>query len=176
MIEHQLFALVQKSEFAAALEFLNSYDDDAKAGEALTTIPSDISWNTLMMAACRGRAPEECTRAMVKRGPINYVNSASTHGSSAATVAIYADHASSLDILLTLGADTKGCHASASRWKPALLFYIALSSEWLSRVVSATTMSFIKHLLSFFILAWQLSLPLLRSFTIFTVLRRISLA
>jgi hypothetical protein len=108
----KLLDLVEGSEFAAALKFLASCDD-ATAREQLTIIPLAWNWNALMMAA-RCDTPADLIRAMVKRGPHGYINRKNELG-TAATLAVWDYRPVNLDLLLTLGADPKGCREAALR-------------------------------------------------------------
>jgi hypothetical protein len=107
MIDHKLFDLVNTLQFAAAQKFLDSCDDD----EAKKQIAKPVGYycNALMVAVERVDTPERLIRSMIERGPHNYVNEDNGFGRTAAISAAIYSNATLLELLLTLGADPKGC-------------------------------------------------------------------
>jgi hypothetical protein len=121
MIYCHLHDLVCKREYTAALEFLNSCDDEVAAKQLTKQfyIVDEICYvpsNALMEAAYKAGAPEELIRMMIKRGPDNYINEKDRVGYTAANNAIWRANVITLELLLTLGADPKGCRSQALRY------------------------------------------------------------
>jgi hypothetical protein len=112
--QHRLFDLIEEKEFAAALKYLNSCNDE-QAREQLVVAPRGTGWNALMQAVCRGtKIPEELIRAMVKRGrSFNYINSENACAETAAMIAALDINATVLELLLTLSADPQRCREQA---------------------------------------------------------------
>jgi hypothetical protein len=65
--------------------------------------------SALMVAAIEGDASEEQIRAMIKNEPHSYIDSLSAFGITAANYCTRVDNATLLDLLLTIGANPKGC-------------------------------------------------------------------
>jgi hypothetical protein len=126
--ESELYSLVKGKEFAAALKLLHSFDDDKARRQLVYTSPhlySEIlsGTNALMLAAHQAApTPEELIREMVKRGQHNYVNSESRgiFAHTAAMVVTRKSDATTLELLLTLGADPRGCRERIRRYLRAI--------------------------------------------------------
>jgi hypothetical protein len=120
-----LYELVEGGMYAAALKFLNSCNDEEAERQLTKKVWTPGAYqtrNVLMLAAEEGGAPEELIRAMIKRGPKNYINFEIEYGYAAAKNAARRGNAALLDLLLTLGADSKRCryfpHASTTSFSP----------------------------------------------------------
>jgi hypothetical protein len=99
-----------------ALEVLNSCSDDEAKEQLLATLNTS-GFNSLMLAVYRSDVPEELIRAMVERGKaFDYINvEFRGYGRSVrdamptAHLAIAFSCFVALELLLTLGADPRGC-------------------------------------------------------------------
>jgi hypothetical protein len=112
MSDRKLFDLVNSRQHAAAQKFLDGCDDD----EAKEQLAKKVGYwgddvNALMIAGMWSDTLDQLIRSMIRRGSHNYVNEQSS--SIKRTAAMYAAHvwgdAPLLELLLTLGADPKGC-------------------------------------------------------------------
>jgi ankyrin repeat protein len=115
----ELFDLVYARQFTVAEQFLLYCDDDEATKQLMkrVTLPTCNGRNALMVAASRGGASEELIRLMVRRGPAkNYIDEENEDGRTAASDAANFNNAETLEVLLTLGANPKGCHEVARSW------------------------------------------------------------
>jgi hypothetical protein len=107
-----LYSLVKGREYAAALKFLDGCNDNKARQQLVYTSPwnlhdDPIGMNALAAISCRRDAPPaELIRAMVERGPHNYINSESGRGHTPIVFAARNGNAILLDFLLTLGAES----------------------------------------------------------------------
>jgi hypothetical protein len=108
--QQRLWDLGDSGAFTDALKYLNSCND-VVAKEQLTAAHGGWSYNALMVVAQHDDVPEEeLIRTMVMRGrSFNYINSEDRSGKTTAMKAANQGRACVLDLLLTLGADPKGC-------------------------------------------------------------------
>jgi hypothetical protein len=104
--------LIEGRKFAAAIKFLDTCTNDEANKQLTKKLGKYYETNSLFLATIRA-APENLIRALVRRGPQNYINFKNVMGYSVAAHAAWFENLSTLELLLTLGADPKQCRERA---------------------------------------------------------------